>query len=117
MSPLHYVRLGVVSPVGTGGMASRPMGWLRTERERRAGGENIDSQDFRTEEEIIRKALDPSDKHLWRNRLARLAVKRKVAGSSPARCDFLFFIFKTKTFSSKTPHEVVDTFFLIFTCT
>ena len=29
-----------------------------------------------------------ADKHLWRNRLARSAVNRKVAGSSPARCDF-----------------------------
>ena len=26
-------------------------------------------------------------KHLWRNRLARSAVNRKVAGSSPARCE------------------------------
>ncbi len=26
-------------------------------------------------------------KHLWRNWLARLAVNRKVAGSSPARCE------------------------------
>ena len=29
--------------------------------------------------------------HLWRNRLARSAVNRKVAGSNPARCVFLFF--------------------------
>ena len=27
------------------------------------------------------------DKHLWRNWLARSAVNRKVAGSSPARCE------------------------------
>ena len=33
-------------------------------------------------------------KHLWRNRLARSAVNRKVAGSSPARCEkHLFFSF------------------------
>ncbi len=31
-------------------------------------------------------------KHLWRNWLARSAVNRKVAGSSPARCELnLFF--------------------------
>ena len=30
--------------------------------------------------------------HLWRNRLARSAVNRKVAGSSPARCDLIFFV-------------------------
>ena len=30
------------------------------------------------------------DSHLWRNRLARSAVNRKVAGSSPARCGFFF---------------------------
>ena len=30
-------------------------------------------------------------KHLWRNWLARSAVNRKVAGSSPARCDQTFF--------------------------
>ncbi len=29
-------------------------------------------------------------KHLWRNWLARSAVNRKVAGSSPARCDYFF---------------------------
>ena len=32
-----------------------------------------------------------SSKHLWRNRLARSAVNRKVAGSSPARCELIFF--------------------------
>ena len=32
-----------------------------------------------------------SGKHLWRNRLARSAVNRKVAGSSPARCGLHFF--------------------------
>ena len=31
-----------------------------------------------------------ASKHLWRNRLARSAVNRKVGGSSPPRCDFLF---------------------------
>ena len=30
-------------------------------------------------------------KHLWRNWLARSAVNRKVAGSSPARCEGFFF--------------------------
>ena len=30
-------------------------------------------------------------KHLWRNRLARSAVNRKVVGSSPTRCEALFF--------------------------
>ena len=29
-------------------------------------------------------------KHLWRNRLTRSAVNRKVAGSSPARCKHFF---------------------------
>ena len=35
-------------------------------------------------------------KHLWRNRLARSAVNRKVGGSSPPRCGFLisFFTFQ-----------------------
>ena len=28
---------------------------------------------------------------MWRNRLARSAVNRKVAGSSPARCEHTFF--------------------------
>ena len=32
-------------------------------------------------------------KHLWRNRLARSAVNRKVAGSSPARCERSSFFF------------------------
>ena len=32
-------------------------------------------------------------KHLWRNRLARSAVNQKVAGSSPARCEHMFFVF------------------------
>ena len=32
-----------------------------------------------------------ADPHLWRNRLARSAVNRKVAGSSPARCVFFSF--------------------------
>ena len=32
-------------------------------------------------------------KHLWRNRLARSAVNRKVAGSSPARCEQILFFF------------------------
>ena len=31
-------------------------------------------------------------KHLWRNRLARSAVNRKVGGSSPPRCDFFFAV-------------------------
>ena len=34
-----------------------------------------------------------TDWHLWRNRLARSAVNRKVAGSSPARCEAFFFFF------------------------
>ena len=34
-------------------------------------------------------SVSMSGKHLWRNRLARSAVNRKVAGSSPARCDLL----------------------------
>ena len=38
--------------------------------------------------------------HLWRNWLARSAVNRKVAGSSPARCGFFFFLF----FFSFFPH-------------
>ena len=33
------------------------------------------------------------DLHLWRNRLARSAVNRKVAGSSPARCEGNIFFF------------------------
>ena len=32
-------------------------------------------------------------KHLWRNWLARSAVNRKVAGSSPARCEQALFFF------------------------
>ncbi len=39
---------------------------------------------------IIVSWLDVN-KHLWRNRLARSAVNRKVAGSSPARCELRFF--------------------------
>ena len=35
-------------------------------------------------------------KHLWRNWLARSAVNRKVAGSSPARCVAYFFLIFTK---------------------
>ena len=36
--------------------------------------------------------MPPPSRHLWRNWLARSAVNRKVAGSSPARCDcFSFF--------------------------
>ena len=31
--------------------------------------------------------------HLWRNRLARSAVNRKVGGSSPPRCEHFFFAF------------------------
>ena len=31
--------------------------------------------------------------HLWRNRLARSAVNRKVGGSNPPRCDFFSFFF------------------------
>ena len=33
---------------------------------------------------------------LWRNRLARSAVNRKVGGSSPPRDDFFSFFFKGK---------------------
>ena len=39
-------------------------------------------------------------KHLWRNRLARSAVNRKVAGSSPARCEHSFF------FRSPLSHDI-----------
>ncbi len=34
-----------------------------------------------------------SNEHLWRNWLARSAVNRKVAGSSPARCELFFLLF------------------------
>ena len=37
-----------------------------------------------------RPVVSPS-KSLWRNRLARSAVNRKVGGSSPPRDDFFFF--------------------------
>ena len=37
-----------------------------------------------------RPVVTPS-KSLWRNRLARSAVNRKVGGSSPPRDDFFFF--------------------------
>ena len=48
----------------------------------------------------------PSFRHLWRNRLARSAVNRKVAGSSPAKCVFfccfvlLFFFLPSSSPSS-----------------
>ena len=32
-------------------------------------------------------------RHLWRNRLARSAVNRKVGGSSPPRCVFFSFFY------------------------
>ena len=38
-------------------------------------------------------------KHLWRNRLARSAVNRKVAGSSPARCEQTLFFFLSLSLS------------------
>ena len=57
---------------------------------------------------------DP-DKHLWRNWLARSAVNRKVAGSSPARCDFFSFInvafsklCRVNTYTNKVHHRVLD---------
>ena len=40
-------------------------------------------------------------KHLWRNWLARSAVNRKVAGSSPARCGKLLFFFHSQLSSQQ----------------
>ena len=37
--------------------------------------------------------IDVHRQHLWRNRLARSAVNRKVAGSSPARCESISLFF------------------------
>ena len=43
--------------------------------------------------------IDVHRQHLWRNRLARSAVNRKVAGSSPARCESISLFFFSFSFS------------------
>ena len=51
--------------------------------------------------------------HLWRNWLARSAVNRKVAGSSPARCGFFFFLFSFYLYPFPTVYYYII-FLLVF---